>query len=97
MTKPLFIPLRTEYFDAFCDGSKDTEFRPYGPRWNESTCWLGRPVTLSKGYGKKHRRTGRIVGFKRSKKPTTSKAWRACYGGRGGFAACIKIELEGES
>ena len=46
--KPLFIPLNTEYFEAFADGSKGEELRLYGPRWNEETCKLGREVVLSK-------------------------------------------------
>lgn len=48
--KPLFIPLKTEWFRAFERGTKKTEFRLYGPRWNESTVIPGRPVTLSHGY-----------------------------------------------
>lgn len=34
--KPLFIPLRAKYFLAFQDGKKTTEYREYGPRWNEN-------------------------------------------------------------
>lgn len=37
--------------------------RLYGPRWNERTCYIGRPVTLSKGYGTKNRIYGHIKGF----------------------------------
>lgn len=48
--KPLFVPLKTEWFRAFERGEKTTEFRLYGPRWNESTCIPGRQVTLSHGY-----------------------------------------------
>lgn len=48
--KPLFVPLKTEYFRAFEAGSKTTEYRLYGPRWNETTCIPGRAVTLSHGY-----------------------------------------------
>lgn len=58
--KPLFIPLNTKYYEAFEDGSKDTEYRIHGPRWNRVTCWEGRAVTLSKGYGKKNRLHGVI-------------------------------------
>jgi len=50
--KPIFIPLKTEYYEAFEDGSKTEELRLYGPRWNEKTCTVGRQVILSKGYGK---------------------------------------------
>jgi len=48
--KPLFIPLKTEWFRAFERGDKKTEFRLYGPRWNEGTVIKGRAVTLSHGY-----------------------------------------------
>lgn len=61
--KPLFIPLKTEYFKAFEDGSKNTEFRIYGPRWNEKICAVGRKVVLSKGYGKQSRIHGTISSF----------------------------------
>lgn len=63
--KPLFIPLKTEYYNAFADGSKRDELRLYGPRWNEKTCQVGREVMLSKGYGKGSRMTGRIWNFKK--------------------------------
>lgn len=49
--KPLFIPLKAEWFNAFADGSKSVEYRAYGPRWNEETCWLGRDAILAYGYG----------------------------------------------
>jgi hypothetical protein len=90
--KPLFLPLKGQYFDAFVDGSKDTEYRMYGPRWNERTCKAGRPVLLSRGYGKHFRRWGVIVDFKRSS-PPDMKAWYECYGTITGAAACIKIAL----
>jgi hypothetical protein len=54
-TRPLFIPLRTEFFEAFKRGEKTAEFRLYGPRWNERVCWPGRRAVLSKGYGKGER------------------------------------------
>lgn len=62
---PLFIPLYTRFFEAFKRGTKKTEFRDYGPRWNERTCLSGRAVTLSKGYGKYERLSGRVVRFSR--------------------------------
>lgn len=62
-TPPLFIPLRTEWYEAFERGDKDTEYRAYGPRWNEKTCYQGRRATLAKGYG--HPRLDRrVIGFK---------------------------------
>ena len=89
--RPLFVPLKTEFFAAFLDGSKTTEFRQYGPRWNENTCRPGRRVVLSRGYGKHHRLGGVVVGFE--KKWTASAAWLNCYGAPG-WAACIEIELD---
>jgi hypothetical protein len=56
--KPLFIPLAGKHYDRFADGTKDTEYRSAGPRWNEKTVFEGRKVTLSRGYGKKHRLSG---------------------------------------
>lgn len=89
--KPLFIPLKTAYFEAFEAGTKDTEFRPYGPRWNERTCAIERKVVLSHGYGKQRRLHGVVIGFERSAEPTKTEAWRDCYGDRGGDAACIRV------
>jgi hypothetical protein len=48
--KPLFVPLRTEHYRAFESGTKTTEYRRLGPRWNARVCVVGRPVTLSHGY-----------------------------------------------
>jgi hypothetical protein len=48
--KPLFIPLKTQWFRAFESGAKSIEYRAYGPRWNEKTCRPGRNATVSHGY-----------------------------------------------
>jgi hypothetical protein len=94
---PLFIPLKTKYFEEFRAGTKTTEYRIYGPRWNERTCAIGRPVVLSKGYGKSHRLTGSVTGFWQSTAATLSEAWRKCYGDRGErIAACIQIQLNAQ-
>lgn len=63
--KPLFIPLKTEFFEAFRDGSKRIEYRKYGARWNESHCRVGRTVVLSKGYSGE-RMTGVIESYRRT-------------------------------
>ena len=76
MEKPLFIPLRREYFEAFKAGDKIEEFRPEGPRWNARTCRIGRPVVLSLGYGKGERLAGRVAGYSARKEPTQTDAWR---------------------
>lgn len=91
--KSLFIPLKTEHFEAFRAGTKTVEYRPYGARWNERTCAVGRPVVLSKGYGKAHRLAGRVAEFSQSSMPIVTKAWRDCYGDRVCVAACIRIDL----
>lgn len=92
--KPLFIPLKTKFFEAFKAGTKDTEYRPYGPRWNGTTCAPGRQVVLSKGYGKHDRLTGVVESFYVNSKPGTIDGWVECYGETDSvIAACIKIRL----
>jgi hypothetical protein len=88
--KPLFIPLKTEYFEAFRAGTKDTEYRRHGSLWNEDVCQVGRPVVLSKGYGKSERLSGVITGFE--VRFLRSDDFVACYG-EPGWAACIQIRL----
>lgn len=92
--KPLFLPLYTEHFNAFESGIKDTEFRMYGSRYNERTCFVGREVTLSHGFGKKRRLYGVIAAFERSAEPTKTEAWINCYGDKPGDAACIRVKLK---
>lgn len=60
MEKPLFIPLMAQYYDRFIDGSKVFEYRLHGARWNEKTCYQGRRVVISKGYGTHRRAMGFI-------------------------------------
>ena len=97
MNKPLFIPLKRQHFEAFVAREKREEFRPEGPRWNARTCAVGRPVVLSLGYGKTHRMTGVIVGYRSSVEPTKTAEWKDCYGDNQGVAACIAIELDKEA
>lgn len=95
--KPLFVPLKSEYFEAFVSGSKRDELRRYGPRWNERTCRVGRPVVLSKGYGKTHRIGGHIWKFKKQHGSTFGSTYRAaierCFGTLDIDIACISIEV----
>jgi len=93
MAKPLFIPLKREWFEAFRDGRKTIEYRPFGPRWNERTCLVGRPVVLSLGYGKAHRLTGRVARFAASTAPSKLPSWESCYGPGLRMVAVITIEL----
>lgn len=94
--KPLFIPLKREHFEAFASGIKETEYRPYGPRWNERTCTIGRPVVLSLGYGRAHRITGTIASFTTEADPTHRPGWVDCYGTAPRTAACIGIQKDSD-
>lgn len=94
--KPLFIPLKREYFEAFNNHTKHTEYRIYGPRWNERTCAVGREVVLSLGYGKRHRLLGVISAFAQDSLITKLESWKACFGNHRGPAACITIRVYAE-
>lgn len=96
-TKPLFIPLKREFFEAFKAGEKTQEYRPLGPRWNERTCALGRSVVLSLGYGKAQRLVGVITGFTTHSKPHLLPGWSDCYGDRHDTAAVIEITVPSKS
>lgn len=77
----LFLPLVGWAFDAFESGDKKTEFRIYGPRWNERTCPVGRLVVLSRGYGKSKRLLGKVVSFQALDAPPDPAAWARAFGG----------------
>jgi len=93
--KPLFVPLKTEYFEAFASGKKTEELRAYGPRWNEKTCMAGRDVVLSKGYGKQSRMTGRVWKFKKQHGSLFGSTYKAAilevFGTLDIDIACISI------
>ena len=93
--KPLFVPLKTEYFEAFMSGDKTEELRAYGPRWNERTCQIGREVVLSKGYGKQNRMAGKIWRFKKQHGSLFGSGYRAAildvFGTLDIDIACISI------
>ena len=89
MDRPLFIPLRREWFDAFAAGSKREEWRRHGPRWNARTCPVGRPVTLALGYRGSRRLHGVLTGFRVA--PASGDAI-AIYGD-GTICAVIEIKL----
>lgn len=95
--KPLFIPLKTGYYEAFANGSKREELRRYGPRWNERTCPVGRDVVLSKGYGKQARMTGRVWKFKKQHGSVFGSTYKAAildvFGTLDIEIACVAIEL----
>ena len=65
MAKPLWLPLRRGWFEAFARGEKRHEVRRYNARWNERSCAIGRAVLLSLGYSGA-RLHGQIVSFERA-------------------------------
>lgn len=94
-SKPLYIFLKREYWEQFFAKTKPgmEEFRPFGKRWNERVCYVGRPVFLCLGYSGP-RMQGVIAGFRVDEAPTETEAWRACgYAAKhpGVPAACIRI------
>jgi hypothetical protein len=93
--KPVFIPLKTEFFEAFKRGEKTSEYRRYGGPWNERVCHPGRRVVISKGYGKHARLTGVIRGTRFHLTPQDIPGWAKCYGARPNDTAIeIMIELD---
>jgi hypothetical protein len=98
MKKPLFIPLKSKYYEAFQNGSKTEELRRYGPRWNLDTCTIGRRVVLSKGYGKQHRMQGQIWRFKRQHGSMFGSGYKKAildtYGTLDIWIACISITVD---
>lgn len=80
LTPPLFVPLAGWAFDLFQAGSKTTEFRVYGSRWNERSCPVGRPVVLSRGYGRQRRLLAWVSSFQRLQEPPDPAAWARAFG-----------------
>lgn len=82
--KPLLIPLRSVYFEQFKEGTKTHELRKSGGKWNPKTCPIGRDVILSKGYGRKSRLRGWIIGYAdvpvSSLRQQEQHDFKACYG-----------------
>ncbi len=89
--KPLFVPLKGTHYDKFSDGSKWWEYRKLGKRWNESTIYIGRPVILSRGYGKQHRMNRTILEVKIIDNPAELPGWTDCYGDDPGPCIAFKV------
>jgi len=99
--RPLFVPLKSEFYEAFASGIKSEELRRYGPRWNERTCRVGRAVLLSKGYGKSDRMVGVIDRFKKQHGSLFGSTYRASiqrvFGTLDLDIACIGIAVNHEA
>jgi len=95
--KPLFLPLMRRYFDAFARGEKHTEFRQVSKRWNLDKVTVGRPVTLSSGYGSHSRLQGIVESVKVAHSSTLPEEDRTavleCYGGDVELI-CIGIKID---
>jgi hypothetical protein len=87
--KPLFVALMREHFLAFEQRTKRHEWRRYGSRWNEKSCFIGRAVTLSLGYSGR-RLTGQVVSFRRC----PAGVAQAALFGRGTLCAVIGIKID---
>ena len=74
MEKPLFIPLKTQWFRQFESGYKTIEYRAYGPRWNERVCRPGREAIISHGYGKSERLRRRVTKFMKLRREDAPKS-----------------------
>ena len=89
LTRPLFIALRREFFEAFRAGTKRHEWRRYSARWSERSCPIGRQVTLSLGYSGA-RLFGEVIGFQRRRAQTRAQVEMF---GEGTVCAVIEIRL----
>jgi hypothetical protein len=94
--KPLFVPLKAEFYEAFERGIKTTEYRLHGPRWNARTCYPGRVAVLSYGYGKQRRMRCTIKRFTAQTGHNIRKQDQdsvvALYGNLDAQLACIEFE-----
>lgn len=92
--RPLFVPLKRAFFEAFARGEKTEEYRRHGARWNERTCRVGRAVVLSFGYGNAQRLQGVVTSFSVDGNAHQRPGWRECYGTtRPSEAAVIGIRV----
>lgn len=87
---PLFIPLKKVYFDQFLIGEKRTEYRVYGPRWNEGTITRGRKAVLSCGYSGP-RIDARVVRLRKVR--SSSRKFLTDFFGPGVVIAAIDLDL----
>lgn len=92
--RPIFIALKRQFFEAFERGEKQQEYRPWGSRWNEKTCCIGRKVILSDGYGKARRLYGEIIALLKHDAPEFLPGWKECYGNKKTRACVITISID---
>jgi len=61
---PLFLPLKTEFFNAFKDGTKTHEYRRHGRQFTKKNWFPGRRVNLRRGYSTNDNLYGTVTSFK---------------------------------
>jgi len=94
LLKPLFCPVKKDIFLDYLEGRKLTEYRLYGPRWNESTAIPGRRMIVSEGYSGR-RICSRIKNFDLQlldNLPFMAKYY-PLYVGRLKSVICINLEI----
>ena len=62
-TRPMFIPLKREWYEAFARGEKTVEYRLPKGAFAPHHCAPGRPVVLSLGWSGNGRLNARIVAY----------------------------------
>ena len=95
--KPLFVPLKSQYYYEFKNGTKTRELRRGSDkRWSAKNCRVGRAATLSRGYGKQDRLSATVSAHKvwrvRGLSPRDYAAFVDCYGHGEEFANVIEFE-----
>ena len=90
--KPLFCPLKREFFNQFKNGCKTTEYRIYGKRWNENTCQIGRKINLSLGCNGE-RLLATITNFEIKHIDDTHIDAQTLFKDKAEMIACISISL----
>jgi hypothetical protein len=93
-----FRPAQDQVLRGAKRDDKHSEHRLCRPRWNEKTCPPGRPILLSKGYGKQHSLQGVITEFLKRDAKTFGSTYRdsmlRLYGKLDKPTAEIRIKLE---
>jgi hypothetical protein len=93
-TKPVFVPLKREWFEAFARGEKRIEWRAYGARWNCDAIAAGRAIVLSLGYSGA-RLHGLVVDVERVARADAPDAARQLFPNVEHFCA-IHVALESD-
>lgn len=76
--KPLFANLNVYWFWETAGGRHPTEYRPYGPRWNERTVWPGRRAVITMAFRWPRLFTS-VESFAILDEPPDQKAWDSVY------------------